>query len=121
MAGSDVDCVFTPHLLPIQRGIHATLHARLTDAVDLQALYAEHYRDEPFVDVLPAGVLPETRNVRGTNRCQIAVVPQSAHRVVICSVIDNLVKGASGQAVQNMNLMLGLDETLGLALPPLWP
>ena len=121
IAGASVDCIFTPHLLPIQRGIHATLHARMLEARDLQPLYEAFYRDEPFVDVLPVGVLPGTRNVRGSNRCQIAVVPQSAHRVVICSVIDNLVKGASGQAVQNMNLMLGLDETLGLALPPLWP
>ena len=121
IAGVPVDCIFTPHLLPIQRGIHATLHARLHEAQDLQALYEGFYRDEPFVDVLPVGVLPETRNVRGSNRCQIAVVPQSGQRVTVCAVIDNLVKGASGQAIQNMNLMLGLDEAAGLAQPALWP
>lgn len=122
LAGSDaVDCVFTPHLLPIQRGILATLHGCMHDAVDAQALFESHYADEPFVDVLPPGMLPETRNVRGTNRCQIAVVPQANRRLVVISVIDNLVKGASGQAVQNMNLMLGLDETAGLLQPALWP
>jgi N-acetyl-gamma-glutamyl-phosphate reductase len=121
LAGAAVDCVFVPHLLPIQRGIHATLHARLLEARDLQALYEDFFRDEPFVDVLPAGALPETRNVRGSNRCQIAVVPQSGRRVTVCAVIDNLVKGASGQAIQNMNLMLGLDEAAGLDQPALWP
>lgn len=126
MAGSEVDCaqincVFTPHLLPIQRGILATLHVRLTREVDAQELFQKHYAEEPFVDVLPPGTLPETRNVRGSNRCQIAVVPQAGGRLVVLSVIDNLVKGASGQAVQNMNLLLGMDETAGLLQPALWP
>lgn len=121
IAGDTVDCIFLPHLLPIQRGIHATLHARLSEASDLQGLYEDYYRDEAFVDVLPPGRLPETRNVRGSNRCQIAIVPQSGQRVTVCAVIDNLVKGASGQAVQNMNLMLGLDEGAGLQQPALWP
>jgi len=120
-AGAEVDCVFTPHLLPIQRGILATLHGRLTRETDIQALFEAHYADEPFVDVLPAGTLPETRNVRGSNRCQIAVVPQARGRFVVLSVIDNLVKGASGQAVQNMNLACGLDETAGLMQAALWP
>lgn len=121
IAAAPIDCIFLPHLLPIQRGIHATLHARLTTTCELQALYEDYYRGEAFVDVLPAGSLPETRNVRGSNRCQIAVVPQSGGRITVCSVIDNLVKGASGQAVQNMNLLLGLDEGVGLEQPALWP
>lgn len=121
LAGGNVDCVFTPHLLPIQRGILATLHMHASEACDLQALYEEYYADEAFVDVLPAGQLPETRNVRGTNRCQIGIVPVSGQRVVVLSVIDNLVKGASGQAIQNMNLMMGFDEGAALIQPGLWP
>ncbi len=107
---------FTPHLLPMIRGILATLYARLSsEGVDLQQLYEARYADEPFVDVLPPGSLPETRSVRGTNRCQIAVhQPRGESTVVVLSVIDNLVKGAAGQAVQNMNLMFGLSETSGL-------
>jgi N-acetyl-gamma-glutamyl-phosphate reductase len=98
------------------RGIHATLYARLTKAVDLQVLYAERFRSEPFVDVLPQGSHPDTRSVRGANVCRIAIhQPQGRDIVVVLSVIDNLVKGAAGQAVQNMNIMFGLAETLGLA------
>lgn len=121
LAGKPVDCIFTPHLLPIQRGILATLHIRLNEACDLQALYEDHYSGEPFVDVLPAGRLPETRNVRGTNRCQIGIVPQTGQRAVVLAVIDNLVKGASGQAIQNMNLMLGFEEGTALNQPGVWP
>lgn len=121
LAGTAVDCIFTPHLLPIQRGILATLHLRLHEECDLQKLYEAYYAEEPFVDVLPAGQLPETRNVRGTNRCQIAIVPQSGQRAVVLAVIDNLVKGASGQAIQNMNLMMGFDESTALTQPGLWP
>lgn len=118
----DVDLVFTPHLIPMQRGILATLHVRLIDTVDLQAIFERRYAAEAFVDVLPAGMLPETRNVRGSNRCQLAVTPLAGgRRAVITTVIDNLVKGASGQAVQNMNLLFGLDEAAGLAQPALWP
>ena len=116
-AGQPVGLTFVPHLTPMIRGIHATLYAQLqsSDPQDLQMLYEARYRDEPFVDVLPAGTHPDTRNVRGSNRCQIAVHrPQGGDIVVILSVIDNLVKGAAGQAVQNMNLMFGLDETAGL-------
>ncbi len=111
-----VDLVFVPHLVPMIRGIHATLHAEATGGeLDLQGLYAERYRGEPFVDLMPVGAHPETRSVRGANLCRLAVHrPGGGRRVVILSVIDNLVKGAAGQAVQNMNLMLGLDETLGL-------
>ncbi|HBH35793.1 MAG TPA: N-acetyl-gamma-glutamyl-phosphate reductase, partial [Gammaproteobacteria bacterium] len=114
---------FTPHLLPMIRGILATLYARLgSEGVDLQQLYEKRYADEPFVDVLPSGSLPETRSVRGTNRCQIALhQPQGGRTVVVLSVIDNLVKGAAGQAVQNMNLMFGLSETSGLDYVALSP
>ena len=124
-AGADAAQVtFVPHLLPITRGIHSTLYARLKldRKVDLQALYEERYVNEPFVDVLPAGVYPQTRMVRGTNICQLAVVePQQRGTVVIMSTEDNLTKGAAGQAVQNMNIMFDLDETAGLTFPALLP
>jgi N-acetyl-gamma-glutamyl-phosphate reductase len=122
--GQPVGLTFVPHLTPMIRGIHATLYARLrsSDAQDLQALYETRYRDEPFVDVLPAGAHPDTRNVRGSNRCQIAVHrPQGGDTVVVLAVEDNLVKGAAGQAVQNMNLMFGLEETLGLRAIGVYP
>lgn len=113
---------FIPHLIPMIRGIHATLYATLTKDVDVQALFVERYRDEPFVDVLPPGAAPETRSVRGGNMCRIAVHrPGGGDTVVVLSVIDNLVKGAAGQAVQNMNLLFGLDEALGLCHIPLSP
>ena len=111
-----VGLVFTPHLTPMIRGIHATCYARLTRDVDLQALYEDTYADEPMVDVMPPGSHPETRSVRGSNRLRLAVhrAPES-DRVVVLAVEDNLVKGASGQAIQCMNLMLGLDESTGLS------
>jgi len=114
---------FVPHLVPMIRGINATLYGRLQkDGGDLQAIYEDYYRDEYFVDVMPAGSHPETRSVRGVNFCRIAVHrPQDGDTVVVLSVIDNLVKGAAGQAVQNMNLMLGLDESLGLQSVGLLP
>ena len=121
--GKPVGLTFVPHLAPIIRGIHATLYARLkkTD-VDLQALYEKRYAAEPFVDVLPPDSHPETRSVRGANVCRIAVHrPQGADTVVVLSVIDNLVKGAAGQAVQNMNILFGLNEKLGLDAPALLP
>ncbi|MCB1688908.1 MAG: N-acetyl-gamma-glutamyl-phosphate reductase [Halioglobus sp.] len=123
IAQGKVEVTFVPHLLPIVRGIHSTLFARLSDtSVDLQALYEEWYKDEPFVDVLPAGVFPQTRTVKGANRCQVSVaVPQERNTVVVMATIDNLVKGASGQAVQNMNIMLGLDERAGLQQVGLLP
>ncbi|MGQ9686517.1 MAG: N-acetyl-gamma-glutamyl-phosphate reductase [Thiobacillaceae bacterium] len=122
MAGHAVGLTFVPHLTPMVRGIHATLYARLTREVDLQALYEGRYAAEPFVDVLPARSHPETRSVRASNLCRIAVHrPQGGDTVVVLSVIDNLVKGASGQAVQNMNLMFGLEETTGLNQVPVSP
>lgn len=116
-AGKPVGLTFVPHLTPMIRGIHATLYATVTDrAQDLQALYEKRYANEPFVDVMPAGSHPETRSVKGANICRIAIHrPQDGDLVVILSVIDNLVKGASGQALQNMNIMFGLDENTGLA------
>jgi N-acetyl-gamma-glutamyl-phosphate reductase len=116
-AGQPVGLTFVPHLTPMIRGIHATLYAQLRDPDrDLQALYEARYGNEPFVDVLPPGTHPETRSVRGANQCRIAIhQPQKGGVVVILSVIDNLVKGAAGQAVQNMNVMFGLDETAGLS------
>lgn len=123
LASSDsVGLTFVPHLTPMIRGIHATLYARLSNSVDLQTLFEQRYQNEAFVDVLPAGAHADTRNVRGSNRCQIAVhQPQGGDTLVILSVIDNLVKGASGQAVQNMNLMFGLPEQQGLETVALYP
>ncbi|GAB6079450.1 MAG: N-acetyl-gamma-glutamyl-phosphate reductase [Hydrogenophilus thermoluteolus] len=122
LAGADVALTFVPHLTPMIRGIHATLYAELTTEVDLQVLYETFYREEPFVDVLPSGSHPETRSVRAANLCRIAVHrPGNGRRVVVLSVIDNLMKGAAGQAVQNMNLMFGLPETTGLMQVPVSP
>ncbi len=122
MTNDSVSLTFTPHLLPMIRGIHSTLYARLKKPTDLQALFEQRYQDEPFVDVLPAGVFPETRSVRGTNLCRLSVCqPQGRDTVVVMSVEDNLVKGAAGQAIQNMNLMLGLGETTGLLVPAMLP
>lgn len=110
-----VGLTFVPHLTPMIRGIHATLYGQLTSDVDLQSLFEQRYANEPFVDVMPAGSQPETRSVRGTNTCRIAVhQPQGSDTVVVLSVIDNLVKGAAGQAIQNMNIMFGFDEKLGI-------
>ena len=118
-AKRDVGLVFTPHLTPLIRGIHATLYARITREADFQQLFEKRYAGEPFVDVMPAGSHPDTRSVRAANMCRLAVhrPPESAGRsdtIVVLSVIDNLVKGASGQAIQNMNLMFSLPETAGL-------
>lgn len=113
--GRPVGLTFVPHMIPMIRGIHATLYGWLLDpGVDLQALYERRFQDEAFVDVMPPGSHPETRTVRGVNVCRMAVHRSSADGVVILVVEDNLVKGAAGQAVQNMNLMFGFDERLGL-------
>jgi N-acetyl-gamma-glutamyl-phosphate reductase len=118
-ARREVGLVFTTHLLPLIRGIEVTAYARIAREADFQALFEKRYGREPFVDVMPPGSHPDTRSVRAANLCRIAVhrPPQSAKgsdTLVVLSVIDNLVKGASGQAVQNMNLMFGLPETAGL-------
>lgn len=121
-AGREVGLVFVPHLTPMIRGIHATLYARLTKAADLQALYEKRYAGEAFVDVMPAGSHPDTRSVRGANHCRIAVhQPRGGDTAVVLSVIDNLVKGAAGQAVQNMNIMFGFAEDAGLTQIALLP
>jgi N-acetyl-gamma-glutamyl-phosphate reductase len=122
-AESPVSLTFVPHLVPMSRGIHATIYARLKDpAADFQALYELRYKGEPFVDVMPAGEHPETRSVRSSNVCRIALHRAPDRRtLVICSVIDNLVKGASGQALQCFNLMFGFPETQGLESPGMAP
>jgi N-acetyl-gamma-glutamyl-phosphate reductase len=125
-ARREVGLVFSAHLLPVIRGIHATLYARIVKEVDFQALFEKRYAREPFVDVMPAGSHPDTRSVRAANLCRIAVhrPPETAKgrdTLVVLSVIDNLVKGAAGQAVQNMNLMFGLAETAGLTQLPVVP
>lgn len=122
VAGVDVGLTFVPHLTPMLRGIHATLYARIVGNSDFQSLFEKRYADEPFVDVLPAHSHPETRSVRASNCCRIAVHrPQGGDTLVVLSVIDNLVKGAAGQAVQNMNIMFGLSETDGLWQLPVLP
>jgi len=124
-AGRTVEVSFTPHLMPMNRGMLSTIHVRPATGVDAGALrsaLADIYRDEPFVRVLPEGGVPATRNVRGSNHCLIGVFPDRVSgRAILVSAIDNLVKGASGQALQNMNLMFGLPETQGLDLQPLFP
>ena len=131
VAGRAVGLTFVPHLTPMIRGIHATLYARITpdaakrassDSAYFQKLYEKRFGGEPFVDVLAPGSMPDTRSVRAANVCRIAVHrPQGGDTLVVLSVIDNLVKGAAGQAVQNMNIMFGLTETLGLSQLPLVP
>lgn len=118
-----IELVFTPHLLPMIRGIHSTLYARLTKTdVDLQALFEKRYAGEPFVDVMPPNSTPDTRSVRASNIARIAVHrPGNGDMVTVIVVEDNLVKGAAGQAVQNMNLMFGLAETAGLTAAPVLP
>ncbi|MCP5230137.1 N-acetyl-gamma-glutamyl-phosphate reductase [Accumulibacter sp.] len=122
MAAHPVGLTFVPHLTPLIRGIHATLYAHTKDGADFQQIFEERYRNEPFVDILPPGSHPDTRSVRAANVCRIALHrPQGGTVLVILSVIDNLVKGAAGQAVQNMNIMFGLPETEGLWQLPVLP
>lgn len=126
LAGEPVELTFVPHLLPVNRGIHTTLYVDLlkdaADDVDYQTLFEAYFEDEPFVDVLPSGQLPTLRSVRGSNMCRIAVQrPLNRNKLVIAVVEDNITKGASGQAVQNMNIMFDLDETMGLESVALAP
>jgi len=114
-SGRHLGLTFVPHMVPMVRGILATVYARITKDTDFQSLYEKRFAKEPFVDVMPPGTQPETRWVRGTNQCRIAVHrPLDARTLVVLAVEDNLVKGAAGQAVQNMNLMFGFPETEGL-------
>ena len=119
---------FTPHLVPITRGILTTAYANLAPpelgagGADLHALYREFYQDAPFVTILEPGQFPATKHVCGTNFCHIGLaVDKRTNRVIVVSAIDNLVKGAAGQAIQNMNLMCGFDETAGLMMGAVWP
>ncbi len=124
VASHEVGLTFVPHLVPMIRGIEASLYAVLQSdsAVDLHKLYVDRYASEPFVDVLPEGVMPETRSVKGANTCRISIFrPQQGNTVVVSSVIDNLMKGAAGQAIQNMNIMFEFDERLGLNQVALLP
>lgn len=122
VAGEEVGLTFVPHLTPMIRGIHATLYARITREEDFQAMFERRYAGEPFVDVMPPKSHPDTRSVRAANTCRIAVHrPQGGDTLVVLSVIDNLVKGAAGQAVHNMNLMFGFDQCLGLSHIPILP
>lgn len=122
IAQRPVGLTFVPHLLPIIRGIHATLYAPIVSEADFQGLYEKRYAGEPFVDVMPAKSHPDTRSVRAANLCRIAVHrPQGGNMLVVLSVIDNLVKGAAGQAVQNMNIMFGFPEADGLWQLPVLP
>lgn len=122
--GKDVKITFSPHLTPMIRGIHSTLYAQLPGQKieELQAIFEARYADEPFVDVMPAGSQPATRGVKGSNFCRLALhYHEDTGQIIVLSVIDNLVKGASGQAVQNMNIMFGLEETAGLKHVALMP
>ncbi len=125
LAGREVTISFTPHLLPISRGILSTMYATLTATTDLsglQELYETAYGEEPFVRVCPAGTLPATQYVRGSNCCDIGIqMDHRTGRVIVLAAIDNIAKGASGQAVQNMNLMMGLEEGTGLLGAPFFP
>ncbi len=127
-ANDSVGLTFVPHLVPMIRGIQATLYSQLNEQgqalslEEIQSIYEDRYRNEPFVDVMSLGSLPETRSVKGSNLCRIAVYrPQGGDTVVVLSVIDNLVKGAAGQAIHNMNIMFGLDEKAGLDVVALMP
>lgn len=125
--GSDVALTFVPHLVPMIRGIEATLYVELKKDArlsldEVQTIYEQRYADEPFVDVMPLGSLPETRSVKGSNMCRIALHQQpGSELIIVLVVIDNLVKGSSGQAIQNMNLMFGFQETMGLEQVALMP
>ncbi len=124
VASHDVGLTFVPHLVPMIRGIEATLYATIQpdSTADLHQLFVDRYADEPFVDVLAEGMMPETRTVKGANTCRISVFrPQDGDTIVVSSVIDNLVKGAAGQAIQNMNIMFEHEEILGLNQVALLP
>ena len=124
MAGKEVQFIFVPHLIPMIRGMLSTIYVKLSEkarSTDLQALFETRYQQERFVDVLPAGVLPETRSVRGSNQIRIALHKQAGDYLTLVVVQDNLVKGAAGQAVQNMNIMFNVPENTGLEVVPLLP
>jgi N-acetyl-gamma-glutamyl-phosphate reductase len=120
----NIGLTFVPHLVPMVRGIFATTYIKLNKSIELsdfQSAYEQQFRAETFVDVLPSGSLPSTKAVRASNLCRVSLHKPNETTLVVLSVIDNLVKGASGQAIQNMNLMLGLKEDAGLSSTPLYP
>jgi N-acetyl-gamma-glutamyl-phosphate reductase len=125
LSKTKVEFIFVPHLVPMIRGMLSTIYVKLiakASTLDLQALFEKRYANEQFVDVMPAGTMPETRSVRGSNQLRIALHKQNdTGYLTIVAVQDNLVKGAAGQAVQNMNIMFGFDENAGLAVVPLLP
>lgn len=125
LAGREIVVLFTPHLVPMTRGILSTIYATLTSPVGLETvheLFDQAYKGEPFVRVLPPGTFPETKRVWGSNYCDIGIgVDSRTGRAIVITALDNLVKGAAGQAIQAMNLMAGLEESLGLGAPPLFP
>jgi len=125
LAGKNVDFIFVPHLVPMIRGMLSTIYVKLSassNGLDLQGLFEKRYTKEQFVDVLPAGNMPETRSVRGSNKLRMALHKQAdTGYLTIVVVQDNLVKGAAGQAVQNMNIMFGLQENAGLEIVPVLP
>jgi N-acetyl-gamma-glutamyl-phosphate reductase len=125
LAGHDVKISFTPHLLPLNRGILSTIYASLkkdVTAAELTTRYQDFYRDEPFVRICKSGVFPNLSSVRGSNCCDIGLaVDRRTNRVIVLSAIDNLIKGAAGQAIQNMNLICGFGERVGLTRCSLFP
>ena len=124
LAGEKLDFIFTPHLIPMIRGMLSTIYVKLSANIyssEVQALYEHRYANEQFVDVLPAGSLPETRSTRGSNQLRIALHKQLDGYMTVLVVQDNLVKGAAGQAIQNMNIMFGLEENSGVSIVPLLP
>jgi N-acetyl-gamma-glutamyl-phosphate reductase len=125
LAQKKIMVTFVPHLIPMDRGILTTIYVNLNKKIkteDALSIFQEYYRGEPFIRIYPKGKIPNTKDVRGSNYCDIGViVNESDSRAVIVTAIDNLVKGASGEAVQNMNIMLGYPETMGLDVLPLFP
>ena len=126
LSGHNIELQFTPHLVPMVRGILATVYGRLRDpgltAEDCTTLLEAFYRNEPFVEVLPVGVYPSTKWVRQTNKALLSVqVDKRSGRIVLMSVIDNLLKGQAGQAIQNLNIMAGITQNIGLPIDPFYP
>lgn len=119
--GQDVHVRFVPHIIPMTRGMLSTIHLSGKKSEQWHSILSDAYQDEPFVRVLPSGSLPSTGAVKGSNRCEIGVAVLSETEAVVVSCIDNLLKGASGQAIQNANVMFGFDETMGLAVNASWP
>jgi len=120
-SGRKISVQFVPHILPMTRGMLTTLHLSGQDPEGWHGILVEIFKDEPFVRVLPEGVLPSTKAVNGSNRCDIGLAVTGTDTCVVVSCLDNLIKGAAGQAVQNANLMLGWEESLGLSATALWP